>query len=75
MCEFCENIDEMHIIKDGCFKGQYLPNNNRNQIVKDEDKFHIWSDGGGDPFQCGTCIENILFCPMCGRKLSEVSEK
>lgn len=70
MCEFCENIDEMHIIENGYFKGGYLPSYNRNQIVKDKDKFHIWSDGGGDPFQCGICVENISFCPKCGRNLS-----
>lgn len=56
MCKFCENIDEMHIIEDGYFKGGYLPSHNENQIVKDKDKFHIWSDGGGDSFQCGICV-------------------
>lgn len=73
MCEFCKNIDEMHVIEDGYFKGQYLPNKNENQIVKDGDKFHIWSDGGGDCFQCGICVEDIAFCPKCGEKLTEVS--
>lgn len=59
----------MSIIKEGYFKGQYLPDKNKNQIVKDKEKFHIWSDGGGDPFQCRICVENITFCPVCGRKL------
>ena len=48
MCEFCKNIDEMHVIEEGYFKDQYLPSKNENQIVKDGNKFHIWSDGVGD---------------------------
>lgn len=73
MCEFCKNIDEMRVIEDGYFKGKYLPSKNENQIVKDGDKFHIWPDGGGDCFQCGACVEDIAFCPKCGRKLTGVS--
>lgn len=71
MCEFCENIDELHVVEDGYFKGQYLPNKNINQIVKDGEKFHIWHDGGGDCFQSGICVEDITFCAKCGRKLTE----
>lgn len=71
MCEFCKNIDEMHIIEDGYFQGKYLPEKNINQIVKDGDKFHIWSDADGDCFQSGICVEDIEYCPKCGRKLVE----
>lgn len=69
MCEFCENIEVMHFIKQGAFKGQYLPDTNRDQIVKDGNQYHIWSDGGGDSFQAGICVEDIAYCPKCGRKL------
>ena len=56
-------------MKRGPFKGFFVPAKNQNQLVHDDDGFHIWSDGGGDIFLSGVCIENINFCPICGRKL------
>ena len=56
MCEFCENITEM----------QYA---NQVSIVKDGNQYHIFDDGGGDSFIAGICVEDIAYCPKCGRKL------
>lgn len=69
MCELCDNICELTKMKRGPFKGFFVPAKNQNQLVHDDDGFHIWSDGGGDIFLSGVCIENINFCPICGRKL------
>lgn len=74
MCEFCENIEKLQKINNAHFKG-YFPKENKTQIVEDKNgEFHIWFDGFGDCFQCGIDIENIEFCPMCGRKITETGE-
>lgn len=71
MCEFCKSICKLKRIENEHFKG-YFPEENKTQIVKDKyGKFHIWFDGFGDCFQCGIDIEDINFCPICGRKLKE----
>lgn len=69
MCELCDNISKLTKMKKGPFREWYVPDKNENQIVSDDDGFHIWHDGGGDPFLSGICIKNIKFCPICGRKL------
>lgn len=69
MCEFCKNISMLKKMKRGPFRGFVVPDTNENQLVQYGDAFHIWSDGGGDPFQSGVCVENVRFCPICGRKL------
>lgn len=65
MCEFCENIaytDEEFVrarYKGGDF------------IYKDNDRYGILIDTGDSG--CLGSLQGIEFCPMCGRKLSEVS--
>lgn len=70
MCEFCENISELEYINNSAFKGWYPPKN-KDQLVKYDDKFGIWSDGGGDPFMAGICVDEVKFCPKCGVDLRE----
>lgn len=66
-CTFCEKINEIDFEK---FKlGVEEPD--VSQIVKDIDGFHWWESGGGDPYQAGVALENIHYCPMCGRRLDE----
>lgn len=69
MCDLCRTICRLTKMKTGTFKGWAVPDENKNQIVSDDDGFYIWSDGGGDPFLSGICIENVRFCPICGRNL------
>jgi len=70
-CELCGNIMKYERITAGAFKGGYYPPKNQNAIVYDpkNNVFDIWSDGGGDCFQAGTCIVEINYCPKCGKKL------
>lgn len=73
MCKLCEDIKPLIYVDNNTFKGWY-PEENENQIVRDEDgNFHIWDNGGGDPFIAGVDEEfaNINYCPRCGRKLKE----
>jgi hypothetical protein len=68
MCEFCCKIGKLEKIKQGAFKGGYYPEKNETQIVEFESAFHLFF-GCSDPFMSGIGIEDIKFCPMCGRKL------
>lgn len=68
MCELCDNISKLSKTKEGPFDWSD-PEKNENQIVSNDEGFHIWHDGGGDTFQSGFCIKNIKYCPVCGRKL------
>lgn len=72
----CEEIQTYEKITKGPFRGGYYPPKNEDSIVYDPKTktFDIWSDGGGDPFQAGPCVENIKFCPVCGKKLKEAEE-
>lgn len=45
-----------------------IPKKNETQIVEFENAFHLFV-GCSDPFMAGIEIEDIKFCPMCGRKL------
>lgn len=42
----------------------------RVSTVGQNEERQIETFGGGDAFQSGICIENIMYCPICGRKLS-----
>ena len=73
MCELCEDIKPLIYVDNKTFKGWY-PEENENQIVRDEDgNFHIWDNGCCDQFVAGITEEfaNINYCPRCGRKLRE----
>ena len=72
VCEYCSEIQHYKYVNNYAFKGWYPPKN-RNGIYYDpnEKTFHIWSDGGGDSFRAGECMENIKYCPYCGRELKE----
>ena len=73
-CKFCENVQVYEKITKGVFKGGYYPQRNENSIVYDNQNkvFDIWSDGGGDIFMAGVCIDDIKYCPKCGRELRKV---
>ena len=66
MCEFCEDIAftdadfVQAMIKGGDF------------IYKDKNGYGILIDTGDSG--CLGSLQGIKFCPMCGRKLSEVSD-
>ena len=70
MCEFCCKIGKLEKIKQGAFRGGYYPEKNETQIVEFENAFHLFV-GCSDPFMSGIEIEDIKFCPICGRKLVE----
>lgn len=72
MCEFCNNIGELKLIKNRSFNG-YYPDENIVQIVHNpvDNSYNIWSDGLGDPFSAEICIKDIKYCPICGRLLSD----
>ncbi len=74
-CNFCENIQTYKKITKGEFKGFYVPQTNVNSIVYDKinDTFDLWTDGNGDSFLACAYLEDIKFCPKCGRKLKEVN--
>lgn len=60
MCEFCKDI-----INENDWNGW------DDGIVKTSNKnFDIRIFNGC----CGICIENISFCPYCGRKLTETED-
>ena len=68
MGEICSRIGKLEKIKKGAFRGGYYPEENKTQIVEHEKEFHLFV-GCCDPFMAGIEIENIKFCPICGRKL------
>lgn len=74
---FCEEIQTYEKITKGPFRGGYYPPKNEDSIVYDPKTktFDIWSDGGGDPFQAGPCVEDIKFCPVCGKELKKGAEE
>lgn len=55
-CHFCEHINDI--------SEDFV---NINCIVKDENHYDIIA-GVADPFEWGS-VEDIKFCPYCGRKL------
>ena len=69
MCEFCENI-----AKDDEEFGKIRMNApEKDFIFVDENAFHVFVETG-DSF-CPGILNNINFCPICGRKLrSEENE-
>lgn len=73
-CKFCENIQTYEKITKGVFRGGYYPQRNENSIVYDKinDTFDLWTDGNGDSFMACAYLEDIKFCPKCGRKLKEM---
>lgn len=56
-CNFCKYIYDI---------SEYF--DDKNCIVKDENQYDIYAVAG-DPYDSGW-IEDIKFCPYCGRKLS-----
>ncbi len=69
MCEFCENIPKT----DEEF-GKMRMNGAEDIIFYDNERgFCLYGDTGDSG--CPYCLNNIKFCPMCGRKLSEETEK
>lgn len=68
MCEFCSKIEKLEKIKTGVFRGGYYPKENKTQIVEHKNTFHLFV-GCDDSFMSGIEIENIKYCPICGRKL------
>lgn len=66
MCEFCKNIayTDANFVQ-ARYKGVDF-------IYKDSKGFGIYIDTG-DSF-CHGVLQNIGFCPKCGRELSEVQE-
>lgn len=74
MCEFCENINPLKMVKNKFFHGLYPEKNEVGLVSYEEDGekcFAIWSDGGGDPFCAGIDVDYINFCPICGMKLGD----
>lgn len=66
-CSFCQQIDAPDYNK--YYFGVSKPCTC--QIIKNDEGFHLWCGGGGDPFQAGVEVEHINYCPICGRKLEE----
>jgi len=62
-CKVCESITE--------YKENGHPQDFESIIVydKETDTFDLWWDGGGDSFVCCAYLEDIKYCPKCGRKL------
>lgn len=66
MCDFCENIEEYGI------KEPYLDIDGELLYNSKENKYYIvLNDAWNDYFY----EKEVEFCPMCGRKLSEETEK
>lgn len=64
MCEFCENIPK----NDEEF-GRMRMDGKQDIIFSEKGKFHLFTDTG-DSF-CSGIVNDINYCPKCGRKLSE----
>lgn len=64
MCEFCKNIafTDADYMKSRIKGGDF--------IYKYNNGYGIFIDTGDSG--CPGCLNNINFCPMCGRELSEV---
>lgn len=79
MCDLCSNISPLIEIKKGPFKGGWYPEENETQIVSYEYDGHThyatWDNAGGDTFLAGIGIDDINYCPVCGRKLTESEEQ
>lgn len=56
MCDFCKTIHEQRVYYSG-----------ESYLYKDENKISIIADTY-DPLEYGI-LENVKFCPYCGRKL------
>lgn len=73
-CTLCdkESIQELEFVNNSLFKGWYPKKNEISIVYHPRDKtYGIWSDAGGDSFLADTIVEDIHFCPICGRKLKE----
>lgn len=64
MCRYCQKVrdDNEPLIWD---EDKYGELNECVEIRYKHGQFELWS---------GICFRKINYCPMCGRKLSEVSE-
>ncbi len=69
MCDFCENIP-----KTDEELGKMIMNGAEDIIFYDKKRgFCLYGDTGDSG--CQYALDNIKFCPICGRKLSEETEK
>lgn len=69
MCEFCKNIGKLEKIKSGHYRGTYKVNDRNSQIIFHNGQFNLYYYGE----DCDeVCVENMRFCPKCGRKLSRM---
>jgi hypothetical protein len=70
MCDFCKNIETLKKIKTGAFRGGYYPTENKTQIVYSDidNDFNLFV-GCDDSFYSGIELQNIRYCPYCGREL------
>lgn len=64
MCDLCKNIPKT----DEEF-GNMRMDGKENIIFSEKSKFHLFADTG-DSF-CPGIVNDINYCPMCGRKLVE----
>lgn len=70
MCEFCCKIGKLEKSSKELLEADIIPKKNETQIVEFKNAFHLFF-GCSDPFMSGIGIEDIKFCPICGRKLVE----
>lgn len=69
MCKFCETIYPVEDTSDIAFRsGKYKDFQEENYIFTDEDGAFCIEAQAGDPYESGI-VENIKYCPYCGRKL------
>lgn len=68
MCEFCEDIRPIDNRKD--FRDEDDLIMGGIQIVSDGGEYHLFDDCE-DSYYSGISLENIHYCPFCGRKLKE----
>ena len=73
-CTFCVSIHTYEKATKVALKGFYMPQMNIDSIVYDKinDTFDFWTDGNGDSFMACAYLEDIKFCPKCGRELRKV---
>ncbi len=68
-CAFCKTIYPVEDTSDMAFqRGKYKDFKEDNYIYADEDGTFNIEAQAGDPYESGI-VENIKYCPYCGRKL------
>ena len=69
-CTLCKDIEGYDDYRQ-LFKNIYVKEDGKIVYVKETNEYCLTHDGGGDPFQCGICLQGINYCPYCGRDLNE----